>query len=560
MWIHPNTIVKLYRDVPLDNSYEDTIYFDSLSAQTTYFHSTLSPRYTFDKVSYQRVRDGVMRMQVLADNIYDCNYMAFRNTSHGNKWFYAFITGVEYINEKVSEITYELDLMQTYFFDLELGECFVERETQQIDIVGNNIKPEPVSLGEYVFTNYQSIDSKLISAGAGSLTSYYAVVGVTDVEEETVEGTMYDNIYSGNTLYAFNLPTEKGDLDNFLATYVQRPDAVNFIYIVPKFALSSANIHNHKIDTTGVAGAKTTINVAQLTGTEEFDSLTHFVPKNKKLYTYPYSFINVDNGSGQNLPLRSEFFTHNAGNNAQLRIEATLTPPVTVTLRPCAYKGTASASGLTLAQPLMTETLTLDSYPQCSWNTDAYKAWLSQNSIPILLDGANLVGNMVADSYQPFHRPTKWGPSIQSQRMSRNVETAGNIIDFTTDTLKSFYTASIQADISRGKLDNGNVNCAQQEHTFYTSWCHITTNMAQTIDDFFDKYGYTCHRLKKPNRCVREHWTYTKTIGCIVKGKAPSNYLSAIRQIYDNGITFWRNPSEVGNYALNNTEPVFNHN
>jgi hypothetical protein len=70
-------------------------------------------------------------------------------------------------------------------------------------------------------------------------------------------------------------------------------------------------------------------------------------------------------------------------------------------------------------------------------------------------------------------------------------------------------------------------------------------------------YGYAQHIRKVPNRAVRPHWTYTKTIGCCVKGSVPADDMASICAIYDKGITFWKNGDEVGNYNLPNA-PVQN--
>ena len=80
----------------------------------------------------------------------------------------------------------------------------------------------------------------------------------------------------------------------------------------------------------------------------------------------------------------------------------------------------------------------------------------------------------------------------------------------------------------------------------------IKSQIARVIDDYFDKYGYACHRVKTPNRKVREHWTYTKTVGCNMVGNAPSDDIAKIRSIYDNGITFWVNGAVVGDYSQSN--------
>ena len=75
MYITPNTTVKLFKNCPLDKSYENTIYFASVSAQTTYFSSLTG--YTFNNQSYQRVNKGKIRVAMNAEPLYNCNYMAF---------------------------------------------------------------------------------------------------------------------------------------------------------------------------------------------------------------------------------------------------------------------------------------------------------------------------------------------------------------------------------------------------------------------------------------------------------------------------------------------------
>ena len=115
MYIEPQTNVKLLRNVPLDNTYEHTIYFGDAGSQTSYFSGLT--KYNLTNYTYQRVNSNQMRVAKKADDLYDCNYLMFQNTAFGSKWFYAFVTGVEYVNNETSTITYEIDVMQTWFFD-----------------------------------------------------------------------------------------------------------------------------------------------------------------------------------------------------------------------------------------------------------------------------------------------------------------------------------------------------------------------------------------------------------------------------------------------------------
>lgn len=149
MYIEPNSTIRLLKEVPLDNTYTHTIYFGSQSAQYNFF-STAYPQIVYNKQSYQRVNKGTLRIQASIDQVYNCNYLMFLNPIFSglqSKWFYAFITKVDYINNAVTEITYELDVMQTWFFDYDLHPSYIERSHERTDVVGDNIAPEPIDLG-----------------------------------------------------------------------------------------------------------------------------------------------------------------------------------------------------------------------------------------------------------------------------------------------------------------------------------------------------------------------------------------------------------------------------
>ena len=76
---------------------------------------------------------------------------------------------------------------------------------------------------------------------------------------------------------------------------------------------------------------------------------------------------------------------------------------------------------------------------------------------------------------------------------------------------------------------------------------------AKMIDDYFTRFGYAIKKTQIPNRNARPHWTYVKTIGCVIEGSCPADVEATICSIYDNGITFWNNPDEIGDYSLDNS-------
>ena len=96
------------------------------------------------------------------------------------------------------------------------------------------------------------------------------------------------------------------------------------------------------------------------------------------------------------------------------------------------------------------------------------------------------------------------------------------------------------------------INMANQIKGFQFYYAYIRKEFAQIIDEYFNMYGYATHRVKVPNRVIRPHWNYVKTINVSLTGSVPADDMALLRSIYDKGVTFWRNGNEVGQYNLDN--------
>ena len=511
MYINPNSDIWLLHSIPLDNTYEHTIYFETDTAQYNYFSKYVLKK--FNKQSYLRVNKGVATLDVKADDIYNCNYMMFRNTAYGSKWFYAFITGIEYVNDNCTNVTFEIDVMQTWFFVHNVEACFVEREHPVTDEIGEHYEPENVDTGEYVFNDYGNIDP--------SLTPMAVIVMVNDTAESP-DGELYNGIYGGCTLYAFN-STDSETITTFLSHYDQAPEAVVSIYMIPTICIEQALKNGEKTRLYKSEVCKyRTVTVQPLTDSTFIDGYT---PKCKKLYTYPYNFYTVNTGTDSAV-YRYELFDDLL---PQFRIDTPVTYPVQIQIRPMYYKGCKDT-------PLNSEGITLTNYPLCSWSTDAFRAWLAQNSLPIT--STAITGGLSLG--------LGLGGMIPLSEASNNMNHVGNL-------LMQGYQASIKADITRGNIYSGSVAISSKSKGFYGGRCSITSEYAKMIDDYFNMYGYAVKRVKHPNFSSRPHWNYVKTAGCCLKGSVPADDARKLCNIYDNGITFWKNGDEIGDYSLDNS-------
>lgn len=511
MYIEPNTNIRLLTNVPLDNSYDHTIYFETETDQISYF--TALTKYNLNYYTYQRVNNGVTRVGIKADSLYDCNYMMFQNTNFGSKWFYAFITKVEYVNNVTSNVYFEIDVMQTWHFDYTMGQCFVEREHTATDLIGQHIEPESIDIGEYVMQGYgQLVD----------LSDLAVIIMINDTSTAP-EGTLYNGVYCGSTMFAYNA-TDVTSIKNKLDSYVQKPDAVTCMYMCPVIALGIGTIPEGGTQDFGSNSGYS----FELSGNavSDSDTLDGYKPKNNKMYTYPYNFFHVDDGSSGELNLRYEFFTSGV---PKVRIDCCDTLPVKLSLHPVNYKGVTGR--------YMPENLMIENFPMCSWNTDTFKAWVAQNSLPL---GAGIGGSIIAGA-------------VAVSNPIGALAVGGAVINQVTGALASGYKASISAPIAKGNYNAGNVNCSVGIQTFFGGRCSVNKYYAEMIDNYFTMYGYAVKKCKIPNRNLRPHWNYVKTVGCVVDGSVPADDMKSIINIYNNGITFWNNGSEIGNYNYDNS-------
>lgn len=136
--IEPNSEIYLIKSpIELDN--DNQINFATAAAQENYFMSL--PHISLEKATFQR-KDGTIRWPASFEDVMNYNYCMYRNKSYGNKWFYAFITDVQWLSNDSSAITIKTDAWQTWQFDITFKSSFVEREHVNDDTFGLHTIPE----------------------------------------------------------------------------------------------------------------------------------------------------------------------------------------------------------------------------------------------------------------------------------------------------------------------------------------------------------------------------------------------------------------------------------
>jgi hypothetical protein len=62
------------------------------------------------------------------DALWGVNYVMFQNTSYNVKWFYGFVTKLEYKNATTTYVHFEIDVLQTWMFTMNFKPSYVVRE------------------------------------------------------------------------------------------------------------------------------------------------------------------------------------------------------------------------------------------------------------------------------------------------------------------------------------------------------------------------------------------------------------------------------------------------
>lgn len=506
--IAPNTVIR-FGTIGLTIDSEDTLFFLSASDQEAHMKSILTN--VFTKYTYQREHRNYVKIEITSEQDADkWDYMMFQNTSYGDKWFYAFVTETEWINNLTVKIYYEIDYVQTYWDEYSESPCFIERSHTMSDDIGDNVNPD-VYIDDELYTNndeyVQGTQSNDVVQGTSML--YHVVAYIPSTSSTTV--TVFQKIPSGLKLRAFQQGDEQG-MTNFISSLGDNNKVVA-IYTIPQTALSQPPTWGGEDLAVPIA----TYNV-QLTSVNENMTLNGYHPKNKKMFTYPYNFLRIMTGSGNNMDLRFELFA----NAPAFQADMSVTMPVQVRLAPLEYDGlpyTYEPGSATYRVTDKKRALLLTDYPQGSWTSDVFSQWLNFQGIP----------SAIKSIVSPF---ALFAYSNPNQVSSSGVASAVSLV---TDA----FMTNRKADDLKGNIASASIDISHDRQHFYCYRMSVKRNIAEQIDNYFTMYGYSINTIDIPSRRNRTHFTYVKTVDCHIDGELPSVAKKSIQDRYNNGIRFW---------------------
>lgn len=506
-----NSTLYICSGIPWDNTYKNVRLFDSAESANTYIKS--KAKYTKQNYAYIG-RDNYIRADGYADQYFDCNYIAWQNPSYNNKWFYAFITDIQYVNDGQCNIYFSIDLFQTWWYNIVVNPSFVEREHTNDDTIGSSLTEENVMMGDpvrvensninvpYVWYMYATTIDKTVQkqypdiytapGDTGNELSGYYKLKIGSLSDPAGENT-------GDLDYPFPVPDPVTKVQHIIDLYTIHGKLESLITLFAMFEQSPEN------------------NVYDATRPVKFGNYT---PKNNKLFTYPYNYCNVVL-CGSEVPYRYEWFDDG---NAHFSVKNTKYAGIGTYLYPLGYQHEGGAGrSLNIEDAVPTGAL-----PHSSFNANSFVNAMAQK-LPTMAIGT--IGMLITSAKLP-----------------------GGAVGFATnvaDSVASIYESSLNSQTVKGTTALSEL-VYEKALNIRIKKMQVQEEFARIIDNYFTCYGYKTAIVKVPNMTGRKSFNFVKTIDSTVKGSVPDNVRVQFREMLDSGVTFWHT-DDIGNYDLDNS-------
>lgn len=573
--------------VPI-NSYDDQLDFANTTQQRDYF--TGKALHTFNNLTYQR-KDRTIDLPISVDSLWGVNYVMYQNANFGSKWFYAFIDRMEYISPNNSRIVITTDAWQTWQFNINFGKCYVEREHTNVNEtisveegldLGNEyvcrqqshlfaeqtdtfvvtmreavpdimqdryvekVGPHPIG-GIPQVVHYYLLDS------TEAVQAFYAFISnpASDEEKQILaqeptwnnlvpEGSPTDWIVNNDVVSTVlaGIFGVSGGSQPFIAAYQKYQD------VVDKVKTRSARLtqsimqifrlpYNPNVQiNTDAWGCKLIIGGGLPEWTSQSAGFTNDTFSEPKLNYFPYTFYKLTDHKGNAQTIKPEYCPSPAVNRL-----AGFGTPIKQRFWVTNYQGGINTDDLSIVN-----------------NTNS--------SLPVSNDayGSYLMGNANQDASIAMNG---W-LSIIGSGLNSGVSGAasGNALSLAltpVNMLNSGFQRMSSINAKRQDIRNqppsivggsGNPSFEIQDNNdgvWIEKWT-VNDTQANILSDFFNRYGYQINRVKVPNFKGRNGFNFVKTTDCIVTGGIPMEDLVQIKQMFNNGVTMWHDPWNVGAY------------
>lgn len=515
--VTPDSTIRLLK-CPIKLDDKNQITFNTLALQETYFKSL--PYLEDTGMTYIR-KDGVIRVDTSGTTDYEdllaYNYCMYKNTHYDNKWFYAYITNIEYKNDGCTEITIDTDVYQTWLFEADFKTSFIEREHVNDDTVGKHTVPENLEHGEYVANNYaytSEMDQKM-----------YVICSTTNQSgDDTKKSTNICGIPYRGYVY---IATTTSDLETVLSGFGTFIKNVYAVYTTPFLGWNEAHMYGQ---------SSYQVDYVTIPGTSDFTitkptTVNGYTPKNKKVLCFPFRYLLGSNNNGQ-----SNVYKYEMWNQTSCEFDIEVLPTV-------GSESKAIPINYDYSGHYEEQALSGGKWPTLSWSEDMFTNWLSQNAVNLGIGQATSVLSILGGTALLL----TGGGAVAGVGMI-----GGGVLGI-ANSMAQVYQHEFDPNSARGNTNAGGLNVTIERNGFYFYHMSIKSEYAQMIDNYFSMFGYKVNRVGLPHIHVRTYWDYCKTIDIHLGGNIPASDMEKLKNLFNNGCTFWHDTSHFMDYSQNNT-------
>ena len=582
--IYGNNVIKWCND------YKHTRYFTNRSEQETWFNNqtTILNYNQFNVIKMDTDGSLAIKLPVSYNHLELATYLTFDDTSYGGKRHYCFVNRVEMLNKGTTILHIEIDMFQTFYYNVGWMPSYVEREHcpqyQSNGLPVVNTIDEGLNYGDMYDTvsveNYEMLEGV-----------YFLVIVCKQVVhngEQTVAGTIkpiQNGLVQPLTFYIHPFISD-GDtptvsINNEVVGLAQTQRVLEHLYEDESMINNIVSLYVTKHPGLNINGDRTTsvnfqglqVSVVDLGSTEGGATppktlYVHSLPsygynsfhnynkpkydgfrpvKESKLLMHPYALTVIDDFKGNRMEIKNEYIEHT---NLQIQPQ-----------------GSLGVSNKTSYQPLF--------YNMGEEHRQAGLEWAmidnSPNDVPIITDmlSAYLQGNRNSLENQKNSIAFNGamgvvgsGLSIVSSVASKNIEGAVNGLASGVSGAGNSIL-QLQGMLAKSKdIDNLPPNLTKQGSNTYFDFGNmfegvfiikkqIKPEYQKMLEDFFNMYGYKVNSVKIPNLKTRQYWNFVKTIDATLQGGVNNEVRIKLQTIFNNGITLWHTDN-IGNYNLEN--------
>ena len=552
MVITPSSDVILLK-CPLELSQDNQLSFTSKNNQYNYFYG-LPKLIAGTNFTYQR-KDSTIRVPIKYDSLVSYNYVMYRNEAYSDKWFYAFIEKMEYVNDNMTAVSIKTDSFQTWQFDLEYKRTFVEREHVNDDTIGKHTVPEGLDLGEPLIVDHRDIPMYPATAGSDAWVPCFCVSALPEGCSGAVDGRVKgDNgliggVFSTLKFFATHTLTAGKAIIQAYEQGSVLTDAIINVYMVPKACVnetitSPTSLNGHSL--------YPLYNYAYDEDTKQLQEPTvlaqGYSPVNKKLFTSPFSYIYMSNNAGEDITLDWQDFpleTISGRTMPTISYYRYYVPSASISAKLIFDKYKNYESSSQAPTVMANYGVNFAKVPVCAWTTDYYTNWLTQNGVNVSAS----IGSAVATTALGVGVGLATGGVGMVGAVGSAVSGASSI----ANTLGEMHKAQTIPPQAHGNIATGDLAYSLKRNSISCYFMSVRKEVAQIIDAYFSMYGYKVSSVKVPNVKGRQNWNYVKTIGCYILADIPQEDLQEIKQMFDNGLTIWHHANTFMDYSQPNS-------